>query len=110
MSHQLKEELFSLPTLKSKFINQNLFTFLVEIRIDSIKPIYLATKGRSNFLLKKSSTLRKRRAEPRKFEVNMSELNRDEEESPSSNRRIIEFLKSATKNDEMNEDEEKINF
>ena len=107
MSLQLMEELFSLPTLKSYFINQNLFTFLVEIRIDFIKPIYLATKGRSNFLLKKCSTLRKRRTEQRKFEVNVSVQNRDEEESPSSNRRIIEFRKSATKNDEMNEDEEK---
>ena len=88
MYQQLKEELFSLPTLKSEFINLNLFTFLVEIRNDSIKPIYLATKGRSNFLLKKGSILRKRRAETRKFEVNVSALNRDEQESPSSNRRI----------------------
>ena len=67
MSQQLKVESFSLQTLKSKFINQNLFTFLVEIRIDSIKPIYLTIKGRSNFLLKKGSILRKRRVEQKKL-------------------------------------------
>ena len=102
--------MFSLPTLKSKLINKILFTFLIEIRIDSIKPIYLATKGRSYFLLKKSRTLRKRRAETRKFEINVSVLNRDEEESSSSNRIIIELRESAAKNDEMKEDEEKSNF
>ena len=59
MSQQLKEELFSLPTLRRKFINQNLFTFLVKIRIDFIKTIYLATNGRSNFLSKKSSILKR---------------------------------------------------
>ena len=110
MSQQLKEELFSLPTLRRKSINQNLFTFLVKIRIDFIKPIYLATNGRSNFLSKKSSILKKRKAEPRKFEIKVLVPNRDGEESSSSNRGIIEVRESTTKNDEMNEDKEKISF
>ena len=78
----LKDELFSLPILKSIHLHRILFIFLISHKKFGFSFVNLATKGKANYLLKKGSILKKNRKEPRKFEINVSafEENKDEEE------------------------------